>query len=287
MNYVIGDIHGCYSDMIRLIENINIKDSKSTIYFLGDFIDRGPQSWETFMWAINHISDDGKYQAILGNHEDMLLSWIRKYIQEGSNEESLKYGFEKELLNHGYDSPDKLQIVYSFLNNLDLRRDIDIKAKDGRSNMHFIITHAWAPEALSKSERESKRKRDIYLWERQCEGNEFSNDIIVHGHTPTIAQEYSNAEFTAEGLIGYRQNAINLDGGPAFYRSHTSFPCMLCGICLETLEEFYPMTVQERFNQYETEGLISSGEEEYGHYRKSRMLNNNFYREELLRRILY
>ena len=40
MHYVIGDVHGCYDEMMWLLANIEAKDSEAIIYFLGDFIDR-------------------------------------------------------------------------------------------------------------------------------------------------------------------------------------------------------------------------------------------------------
>ncbi len=51
-------------------------------------------------------------------------------------------------------------------------------------------------------------------------------------------------------MISYRRNMINLDGGCVFYENFAQFPCMLCALCLETLEEIYPWTVEERYLQY-------------------------------------
>ena len=42
MHYVIGDIHGCYQDMIALLNKIESQDQDAQIIFVGDFIDRGP-----------------------------------------------------------------------------------------------------------------------------------------------------------------------------------------------------------------------------------------------------
>jgi hypothetical protein len=74
---------------------------------------------------------------------------------------------------------------------------------------------------------------------------------VIHGHTPTIDDGFilrGNGD-DAPGMIGYRANAIDVDGGCCYLDSWWEEPCMLCAICLETLEEIYPYTVEERFLQ--------------------------------------
>ena len=40
-SYVISDIHGCYDELIRMLEKINLGDS-DTLICAGDYIDKGP-----------------------------------------------------------------------------------------------------------------------------------------------------------------------------------------------------------------------------------------------------
>ena len=42
MIYVTGDIHGCYAQYRRLLEQIGLRES-DTLYVLGDVVDRGPE----------------------------------------------------------------------------------------------------------------------------------------------------------------------------------------------------------------------------------------------------
>ena len=60
MHYVIGDVHGCYDEMMTLIKKIESMDSEAQICFVGDFIDRGPKVWETLCWAMDNITEKGK-----------------------------------------------------------------------------------------------------------------------------------------------------------------------------------------------------------------------------------
>ncbi|MDJ0713485.1 MAG: metallophosphoesterase family protein [Prochloraceae cyanobacterium] len=68
----IGDVHGHYDALMSLLEAIDPATSDE-IYFLGDLIDRGPQSAQVVNFAIAN-----NYQCLLGNHEEMLLEIVDK-----------------------------------------------------------------------------------------------------------------------------------------------------------------------------------------------------------------
>lgn len=42
-SYVISDIHGCYDELIRMLEKINLEDS-DTLICAGDYVDKGPKT---------------------------------------------------------------------------------------------------------------------------------------------------------------------------------------------------------------------------------------------------
>jgi serine/threonine protein phosphatase 1 len=42
--FAIGDIHGCYEKLYRLMERLPYDPQRDTLVFLGDYIDRGPRS---------------------------------------------------------------------------------------------------------------------------------------------------------------------------------------------------------------------------------------------------
>lgn len=64
---IIGDVHGHYQALISLLEAIAPRGNDQ-VYFLGDLIDRGPQSAQVVDLVIQH-----NYFCLLGNHEQMLL----------------------------------------------------------------------------------------------------------------------------------------------------------------------------------------------------------------------
>lgn len=65
---VIGDVHGHYKGLMTLMDAIS-PTSDDSIYFLGDLIDRGPQSAEVVSFVM-----ENEYHCLLGNHEQMLVN---------------------------------------------------------------------------------------------------------------------------------------------------------------------------------------------------------------------
>ena len=64
---VIGDVHGHYDTLMSLLDAI-APTSDDMVYFLGDLIDRGPQSAQ----VVDFVKKS-PYLCLLGNHEQMLL----------------------------------------------------------------------------------------------------------------------------------------------------------------------------------------------------------------------
>lgn len=75
MSYIaIGDIHGCLDPLQRLLQTLNPKPS-DTLVFLGDYVDRGPDS----KGVIEHLIELNKKCScvfLLGNHEVLMLDYL-------------------------------------------------------------------------------------------------------------------------------------------------------------------------------------------------------------------
>ena len=82
--YVIGDIHGCVDELRRLIGALPLRLGDSLI-FLGDYIDRGPDSAGVVAHLIALQSElrEVSFVFLRGNHEDMLLSYLGLAGQHG------------------------------------------------------------------------------------------------------------------------------------------------------------------------------------------------------------
>lgn len=75
-SYVIGDIHGCVDELIRLIAQLPLVPSDRLI-FLGDYVDRGPDAKAVLDYLIE-LEQQARYECIFlkGNHEDMFLGYL-------------------------------------------------------------------------------------------------------------------------------------------------------------------------------------------------------------------
>lgn len=76
--FVIGDVHGHYKELKDLLNKINPDFKQDKLIFLGDYIDRGPQSYKVIRLLIELQNNYGKDHVVLlrGNHEDMAMDNI-------------------------------------------------------------------------------------------------------------------------------------------------------------------------------------------------------------------
>lgn len=64
---IIGDVHGHYEGLMTLLEAI-APGTNDQVYFLGDLIDRGPDSSQVVSFV-----QQSRYECLLGNHEQLML----------------------------------------------------------------------------------------------------------------------------------------------------------------------------------------------------------------------
>ena len=74
--FAIGDIHGCFEQLVVLMKKIPIDFEQDTLVFMGDYIDRGPKSVEVVDFLINLQKRVPDIIFLKGNHEDMLLKYL-------------------------------------------------------------------------------------------------------------------------------------------------------------------------------------------------------------------
>ncbi|QBY04867.1 symmetrical bis(5'-nucleosyl)-tetraphosphatase [Thalassotalea sp. HSM 43] len=69
--YLIGDIQGCHTELLQLVDKINFNAKKDQLWFCGDLVARGPDSLAT----LRYIKGLGKAaKTVLGNHDLHLIA---------------------------------------------------------------------------------------------------------------------------------------------------------------------------------------------------------------------
>lgn len=82
--YVIGDLQGCYDELIELLDEIEYDPKQDHLWFVGDLVNRGPKSLECLRF-VKQLSDQGKADTVLGNHDFHLLaaySGLEKFVSK-------------------------------------------------------------------------------------------------------------------------------------------------------------------------------------------------------------
>jgi hypothetical protein len=67
---VVGDVHGCYDELVALVERVRLKESDRLVC-VGDLLVKGEKSRE----VIELFMNDARFSSVLGNHDRALLEY--------------------------------------------------------------------------------------------------------------------------------------------------------------------------------------------------------------------
>lgn len=76
----IGDVHGCANALRDVLTQIQPR-AEDTIIFLGDYIDRGPDT-KSVIDQIKQLQDVCSVITLRGNHEEMVLAALNDFQEE-------------------------------------------------------------------------------------------------------------------------------------------------------------------------------------------------------------
>lgn len=169
----IGDIHGCVRSLEAMLEKIEPYDDR-TYVFVGDYIDRGPDS-KGVVDLLLDFSKDRDCVMLRGNHEQMMLD----AHESGDTSLWLMNGGDTTLKSYGADF-NKLDLPYQhfhFYRNTYLYHDTP----------DYFFVHAGLPPDLTIEESlEDDSAIQSFLWTRSHLGvaDNVWKKTVVFGHTP-------------------------------------------------------------------------------------------------------
>ncbi|MDX5422498.1 MAG: metallophosphoesterase [Hymenobacteraceae bacterium] len=212
--HVIGDVHGCFNELVALLQRldytVNFHEQEqryeveppegSKAIFVGDLVDRGPNSPEVLRLVMDMV-EQGIAYCVSGNHDDKLY---RKLL--GRNVQ-VRHGLEITVAQLEHYSAAFHERVKNFLGGLPHHIILD----QGR----LVIAHAGLEERLHG--RNSGGVRELCLYgpttgETDEKGLPIRLDwaadycgkaIVIYGHTPVHEPRWRN-------------NTINIDTGCVF-----------------------------------------------------------------------
>lgn len=212
--YAIGDIHGQLDEVHRVLDLIHADGGKDAkIVFLGDYVDRGPDSKGVIDLLIDGINRGRNWTAIRGNHDRYFQRFLAdQTVYDPATREGLfwlneRLGGDKTLQSYGIEAQegDPLGPIHAaalkavpqahrdFLKNL--------------PNMHITEDQIFVHAGLRKGIAIEDQIENDLIWIR-ADWLETPHDygrLVVHGHTSVDFPEHH----------GYR---VNLDAGAGYFR---------------------------------------------------------------------
>jgi serine/threonine protein phosphatase 1 len=177
--FAIGDIHGCLSHLDRLMEKLCIDAKEDTLVFIGDYIDRGPDSNRVIDRILEMRKVFHNVICLRGNHEQVFLNYYCEHRDEelfmhnGGLRTLMSYGMAGEGQNEALQVPESHMQFFSTL--------LPMYETD-----EFIFVHAGLRPGIPLK----RQNVDDMLWIRY----EFINSpidfgkTVIFGHTPLSFQ---------------------------------------------------------------------------------------------------
>lgn len=193
----IGDIHGRLDLLQGLVAQLrdsyaaapgpDLPPAETHLIFLGDYIDRGPQSAETIEWLINFAPAWATPHFLRGNHEQCFLDILSGTAPDETAAAWLEYGGMETLASYEVGS----RLLYS--GDLDAIRAAARAAvpfhhyqflTTTRHSLRFgdyLFAHAGIRPGVPL---DAQRDEDL-IWIREpfLSSQEDFGAVVVHGHT--------------------------------------------------------------------------------------------------------
>lgn len=170
---VIGDVHGCNASLALLLQKVQRR--ADTLVFLGDYIDRGPQSKQVVTTILKLQKEHPRVIPLMGNHEFLFL----QYMEGRDSSVFLQAGGLQTLDDYGIDPAAGLDEARRRISpeHLAFFRSLPLLWQD----QHAIYVHA----GLQPGRHLSQQTSQWCLWARDqfVHSSYDFGKPVVFGHT--------------------------------------------------------------------------------------------------------
>jgi serine/threonine protein phosphatase 1 len=181
---IIGDVHGFYSALCQLFNLLQIQ-SGDQVYFVGDLIDRGPQSKQ----VLDFVREQ-RYPCVMGNHERLLLDALTLPAHSDAMENWTHSGGEATLKSFANRCSKAIALIRTYQSWLE-SLPLFIEQED------LFIVHAGVNPRRAIHQQDPN---DFY-WIRKpfhtAPNRYFPDKTIITGHTPTVGFGLSAGQIAA------------------------------------------------------------------------------------------
>lgn len=212
--YAVGDVHGQIDELHRVLDLI-VKDGGAVdkTVFLGDYVDRGPDSKAVVQVLQDGVRDGGHWVCLKGNHDRYMTRFVTEMtVHDPCTSSGLfwlnpRLGGDKTLKSYGIEAYDgaPLEPIFEQAQALVPRTHLDFLS--GLPLYHetddLIFVHAGIRPGIPLEQQ----KEDDLVWIRDSflDFNGSFGKLVVHGHTALKYPQHAG-------------NRINLDGGAGYFR---------------------------------------------------------------------
>lgn len=211
--WVIPDVHGHIITLKSMVEDRIALSKDDSLYFLGDYIDRGPDSRGVIDYIIN-LQDSGyDVNCIRGNHEDYCIrAWEddqkRFLFRSPIEKDWRKNGGNRTLESFGAKRPRDISKFY-----IDWMKNTKhfIELED------YILVHAGLNFKIDNPFEDTRSM--MWIRDFRVDKNKIAGKKVIHGHVPvemTLIDMFRNNNY----------DFISLDNG-IYYTNKDGFGNLL------------------------------------------------------------
>jgi serine/threonine protein phosphatase 1 len=186
--WIIPDIHGCSKTLRALFEYYISPSKDDELYFLGDYIDRGPDSKGVIDFIMDLQARDFKVGLVKGNHED---SCVRSCAEERNQKTFLglrgynatkaawkRFGGKETMKSFGLTDLNDMPGKYiEWMDRQPLYLEVD----------NYLLLHAGLDYSLDDPMEDEYSM--LWLRDFDAQPEKIGGRILIHGHVPLSLED--------------------------------------------------------------------------------------------------